>query len=104
MSPADADTFEHEADARNCLTGYNWADGLRVIWTFLSPHDVAEAVDAEGNPTSKTAVWSLELEVPGQPMAHYRIIFSQEYVEARARAEAATRAHLAHAPLARGPW
>ncbi|KPV74656.1 uncharacterized protein RHOBADRAFT_44171 [Rhodotorula graminis WP1] len=75
---SDAEALERVPEARTRLLGYERPEGLRVIWTLVSPHDADVAADAEGKPSNKSATWSLELEVPGQPMAVYRVIFSQE--------------------------
>ncbi|GAA5896097.1 hypothetical protein JCM8208_007525 [Rhodotorula glutinis] len=101
---SDAALVERDPAMRRDLLGYERPDGLRVIWTLLAPHDAETAANAEGKPANKSATWSLELEVPGQPMAVYKVIFSQDYVRARAKAESVTRAQFPHVALARGPW
>ncbi|BGP40110.1 chromatin-remodeling complex subunit ies6 [Rhodotorula kratochvilovae] len=71
----------------------------RAIWTFISPSprtDLHTFVDGQplnhqgqlrdGSAPAQRVEWMLEIDVLGQPLIVWRVVFSREYADARTRA------------------
>ncbi|BGP48218.1 chromatin-remodeling complex subunit ies6 [Rhodotorula kratochvilovae] len=71
----------------------------RAIWTFISPSprtDLHTFVDGQplnhqgqlrdGSAPAQRVEWMLEIDVLGQPLIAWRVVFSREYADARTRA------------------